>query len=510
MKSRNDLSTTNTKVLMAMIALAALLAVAAGCSPAKWRESELDKPSPKTGDEFSERRTAQGEAPAPKAGERRYVTSDRVPARTSCGQSADEAPLLLETNDVVEILAPADEDGCVQVTIVGTKSGQKPEGPHFIPDGYLSPNPVDSSDEDRYIIIQNIATRKLRVYERCANDAPTVAKLDVQQVNQQSGQKPQVQPPVFTREECANRLILETDMVVGQDSDGRRSLLGSYKIKSWFKFYEDNQKKYPSWHHPKYPKLPDAGASLEDWSGTPLLPEKYNEKRDRGTRGAFGWYTAVIEPNAEGQWTHGTWGWGKDGEKFIQALFDPQYSENPLVASHGCSRVENQAIAYMREMLPPGTRLIKIYAAESERTVRGAEKATPTHTGWEWILTDEGVDAENGPKASRHFVEMTKVGAEHVLERGNYTVDNTPDAVDLEHGNAYGIDEDAFQGTFLVDEGRLVGYAHPKGLEVGGHRNRHLPSDVISTKPLVPKANRKPAKPAPIADDRDSGDVVNE
>ena len=429
------------------LALGALVA----CSPAKWRETENMTPAPFTADPHTERQTTPHQAGDFNNGDKGYVRPGRICARKTPDETCEQTDTIIEQNDEITVVdpTPKGDQGLIEVEVTDKDKPDAPLGPIYIPPQYISKEPVspprEEADADRYFVVQNIATEKLRVYENCGGRS------------------------------CAHRLVLETDMVVGQNEKHRRSLLGSYRITKWFKFYEDYDNEYPSWFNPTYPAIPRAGADLKDWTKKDLLP-----RSSASVRGAFGWYTAFIGPNADEQWTHGTWGWGADGDKFIQALRSSPLDQNSLLASHGCSRVENQAIAYMREILPPGTKLIKIYAREAKlKDVVGKQ------TQWPWTLTKSDVDKENGSSAHPSFTEDES----EVLESGVYNVNSQPTVVALtvggdphRNGNSYEIPLSSFQGRFLIDQGRLEDYRHPKNLEVGGHADKTLPSVVLMKK----------------------------
>src|SRR5262249_49590727 len=95
---------------------------------------------------------------------------------------------------------------------------------NYVPLRYFQSKPLEISkeqaDANAFIMIQNIATGKLRVYQ--------TAKV--------AGEP--------------NLLILETDMFNGEvePQKTRRTALGSYKIEKWIKFYQDNQGVSPSWY----------------------------------------------------------------------------------------------------------------------------------------------------------------------------------------------------------------------------------------------------------------------
>ncbi len=319
-------------------------------------------------------------------------------------------------------------------------------------------------EADRYIMIQNIATEKMRVYERS-----TVAG----------------QP---------HRLIFETNLIAGENDPAktRRTALGSYKIEKWIKFYQDNQGLFPSWWDATLTYIPLPGSTLQDWTQPSLMP-KIDGIPSGLVRGAFGWYTAKIGPNAFAQWTHGTVGWGADQDAFIAISKTQlaQFYSDPR--SYGCTRVENRAIAYIQNLLPVGTRVVKVYAAETladKSLVRYKNQAQET---FEFALTNDEVRVENPNSAERAKQVLRQVSEDAVLETGSYKIDATPNAVPFKktigtrnvvnvvnnEANLYDIPEKSFQGEFLVDEGRFVNYKHPRELRVGGFKDQALPAVVL-------------------------------
>jgi hypothetical protein len=217
-------------------------------------------------------------------------------------------------------------------------------------------------------------------------------------------------------------------------------------------------------------------------------------------RGAFGWYTALTGPNSQSQWIHGTFGWGSDGDKFIQAT---KGLDNGLLGriaaafkdlrSHGCTRVENRAIAYMRHILPVGTEIFRVYAKEALRDPSLAAYQLQKQTKpWDYILTKEGVRQTGGPDSDKNLSLARGVSSNLILEKGEYQVDQYPTAQGYikgasngqrrkgYSGNIYDIDDANFRGVFVVDEGRFIGYAHPAGVPVGGYPDHSLP-DYLTT-----------------------------
>ena len=406
-----------------------------------------------------------------KVGVRYYISADVLNIRS--GPSPKAASLgLLTMNDEVEILNLDTADkSMVEVKLIKTMSvlninlGTR----LFLASDFLSVEPIKnaigSGSLSKYIVVQNVASERMRVYERCT-----------------------------TSPGCANRLVFETEMVVGRpegpkdDKTAFLTWLGRFKIVEWVKFYEDNNRHYPSWYHPNYPAVPPPGAGAGKW-----LKEKYLPNPGQGTyRGAFGWYAAMIGPQANSQWIHGTYGWGSDGDKFID------YTRRGLInvfgnpRSSGCTRLENRAVAYARHLLPPGTEVLRVYAVEGYRDASlSAYQGQRTTVPWNFILTKEGYQ-RNGTSADANSVLKRNVTQDQILESGNYQVDQYPSAIPLKKkagwssrisgksGNSYGIPDSSFRGVFLVDEGKFIGYQHPAGLQVGGYPDKRIP-DALQT-----------------------------
>lgn len=276
-----------------------------------------------------------------------------------------------------------------------------------------------TAQEREFFIVQNLATMTLRVYER-------TCILSI----------------------CNNHLIMESPMVVGKDEEEKRSITGSFKIKAWAKFYQDGEKAHEKWNS-KTP--PPPGSTRGQW----------------GNQGAFGWYTAILEPSASSQWLHGTVGWGRDLEKFIA----PEVTPNGAVIrvkSKGCTRVSNQTIAWLRNFVPAGSQVFKIYAKES---LKDPELKKYDQKEIIWIYKfSKGRDSLDKPLEN---------SPPPFFEEGTYQVDNIPTVVPARdksewikgeiNGNPY---ETELSGDFLVDEGMLRNYRKPKKIK----QNNKFPS----------------------------------
>lgn len=514
MKMTNKMVRPATLLTLALAGSALVFGLSA-CGQSEWREVQ----APNTGDVATETVLGDIRPGDAEAGDTAYVAPERLRTRTTPEENPELTTTVLERNEPVRIVDPApsgpdqvvrvefndDSAQAVETAPVAPVAAQtpavvpapavkkvvpkkvitpkktsekvavaKPKKPvkkqAYVPLKYLKKAPVaitsDQASADRYIMIQNIATEKLRVYE--ATTSPG----------------------------APHRLIFETDMIAGENDPAktRRTSLGSYKIEKWIKFYQDTQGLFPSWHDPKLASVPPPGAGLEAWTQKYLMPNP-GDKSKGLVRGAFGWYTAKIGPNADAQWTHGTLGWGADKDFFIQLSKSQlaQFYSDPR--SFGCTRVENRAIAFLQDLLPVGTRVIKVYAKESlsdASLARYNSMAAPEV--FEWILTKDEVRIEKPMSSSRPKQLLRLADDSSVVETGTYEIDAIPSAVTFKktvtadtltativraEANLYDLPEKSFQGEFLVDEGRFVNYKHPRELRRGGYTDGLLPKAVL-------------------------------
>jgi L,D-transpeptidase catalytic domain len=294
-----------------------------------------------------------------------------------------------------------------------------------------------------YFMIQNIATEKLRVYEKQCTSSSI----------------------------CSHQLVLEADMAAGEIKS--KSILGHFKITEWNKFYQDGAGTYPSWYDPTLASVPEPGSSPVDWAKKRLLREGQKD----GVRGAFGWYTAKVGPNSQSQWTHGTIGWGADRDRYIQEtrkgllvnlLLDPR--------SHGCSRTDNETIAYIRTLLPVGATVVKVYAKE-ELEDPSLREYREEQGQWNYIMTKKHVRSTVHDTADA--LANLNVLPSDILEKNTYTFDKHPTAKPFldttrgakksKNGNIYKIPSESFRGVFYVDTGLLKSYQHPAELPKGGY-----------------------------------------
>ncbi|QLY24461.1 L,D-transpeptidase [Bdellovibrio sp. KM01] len=413
-----------------------------------------------------------------------FIAADNLNLRSSNNtSSSDNIVGQLSMNDeVVLVNALGEGTPLVQIKLVKSKSVPTNIAPQlFVSKDYLS-DKVYEAPVLKYFVIQNVATEKTRVYERCV-----------------------------TYPGCPHKLVMETDMVVGRNEEGTKSdryaymtWLGHSRISSWVKFYSDGMQTYPSWY--------TAGQDLKSIP----KPISSNSSRVIGSRkwltkqngkdtvyGAFGWYAAKLSPSDDvngvnSQWMHGTIGWGVDGSDAIditRGFFMNMFS-NP--GSHGCTRLENRAIAYLREILPVGTDIYRVYARESTRerqTILSDDTVIPLSrykeaynnpVRWDYILLTDGAQKSGGLSADATNI-ITKnipvIQGQNFIEQGNYMVDRYPTAAQLNYknsassgksGDRYRIDAGKskeptnFRGYFLVDEGRFIDYQHPDARAVKG------------------------------------------
>ncbi|MBY0412769.1 MAG: L,D-transpeptidase family protein [Bdellovibrionales bacterium] len=419
-----------------------------------------------------------------------YVSLNGLRVR-STPEDAGKTMGLLSLNERVRVLSPELINGkYVQIEIIKTVNKIQVSEKYYVVREYLSEKIVDYKDfTGKYFTVLNVATETLRVYERqCLDNS------------------------------CPHKMIMETEVVVGEDTDhpaaekGKgRSVLGSYRLTGWAKFYQDPDAHYPAWYRDGYPALPDFNDnSWRDWFKKDYMPADEKGDKHGKMRGAFGWYAGFVAPNPFGQWTHGTVGWGKDKDQYIKKTkkLITNIVSNPR--SSGCTRNNNEAIAFIRQLIDTGAPMIKIYAKEALRDPSLAEYRGPEQT-WQYILTkkageksdraevlkslnvkDADVDAFWAAKlAGGELILDPKSPLNQILEMGTYTLDSEPTVINytpgeklnkLERsvgrkGNVYGVkSKDMSNGVFYVDAGFLEGYAHPTSiLEISGFEDETTP-----------------------------------
>ena len=294
-------------------------------------------------------------------------------------------------------------------------------------------------------------------------------------------------------------MVVQQDVVNGEDLDGkdgeasRRTDLGVYRVTDWVKFYE-TMPRYSAWYKPGYPELPGVG----DRAGWISKGNKYTTVNGVATemRGAFGWYTAHVGPNQNGQWFHGTAGHGADQQAFIMfhyTLLGRLAHFFAAIDSHGCTRNDNETIALMRSIVPVGARYLKVYAKEALRDParKGYSKEMKQ---FPYILTKNGAQVTNNHElADRDVVLANHTPQDKWLEQGTLTYSAYPNPVSYREGGGpkggdrYDIGEQNMHGVFLVDEGTFVNYKHPEHRKIGyggyfdGGRPAGIPAANVST-----------------------------
>ena len=346
--------------------------------------------------------------------------------------------------------------------------------PNPTPD-QIAMNPTVS----KIFVIQNIATEKIRVYERCDTD-----------IN------------------CPHRLILEADMVVGRPEEGSDNdpyayvtQLGHSKIKSWVKFYQDRNAHYPHWYKegqslesipPKAPKNKSGQATADlAWGRKWMTNETIYV--------AFGWYAAILTPSNKDtgvnfQWIHGTIGWASDQNAPIRLTRTWLLNVISNPGSSGCTRLSNDVISYLRHILPVGSDIFRIYSKEATRektclktgflggckqeNILSAYTQQKESLKWNYTMLTNEAQKTNGLTADSMTIEqlgIPVVDGVNLIEKGIAEIDQYPNPVGLnylksassgESGDRYSIDdgtnEDSnFKGVYLVDEGRFIDYQHP-------------------------------------------------
>lgn len=298
----------------------------------------------------------------------------------------------------------------------------------------------------KYFIVQNVATEKTRVYEKCDFKADP---------------------------KCSHKLIYEETNVVG--GDDMRSDLGVQQIQAWVKFYQDNEGRYPSWYDPSFPPTPTGG--FLSWTKKKAMPNGKGEMR-----GAFGWYAGLVSPTKSGQWMHGTLGWGSDGSSYIDRAHNNILKWFKDIRSHGCTRHPNPSIAYLAHKLPVGTTLIKVYAKEAlQDSTLATYESQKNPLAFNYILTKEGVRKSDAPSiessAVMERVQKGLITQDQFIEKGTYMIDQYPtvQGIDTSRGPKSGKSGDAYKikgenmiGTYYIDSGRFEGYAHPKAMDIDG------------------------------------------
>ncbi|MNK38595.1 hypothetical protein D3C87_571880 [compost metagenome] len=420
-------------------------------------------------------------------GKKYYISANNLNLRSSNSTTAKNVVGRLTINDVVELYDVLNEaTPLVQVKIIKSASVKADVAPElFVSKDFLSESEALTA-ASKYFVIQNIATEKTRVYERCTTSA-----------------------------NCAHKLVMETDTVVGRNEEGTENdryaymtWLGHSKISEWVKFYQDGRGVYPRWYS-KNQDMKTIPAPISESSTQLFGSRKWlvtGRNGEETVYGAFGWYAAKLTPAGEAQgvnyqWMHGTIGWGKDGSSAIDVTRGILLNMFSNPGSHGCTRLENRAVAYLRHLLVPGTDIYRVYARESTRekeSVSGVFRKTVTPLPryansygkpyrWNFILLANGAGESNGLSADAENILSKAINIDYtnLIEKGSYDVVQYPTAMRPDYtylpstgksGDRYAIDSglarDAsstnFRGHFLVDEGRFVNYKHPDAVATKG------------------------------------------
>ncbi len=428
---RNRLNALLTCVLAA--------SVLAACSPST--QSVQEATPVNTGTLESETQFGALNLSSAQRGQQVYVASEELRMRTSPEVREDNIAHSARMNDKLEIVnpAPIGKNKFIQVRVLESKDRELIGKTLYTAADYLDSKPVQrmsgstSQSDSKYFVITNVATEIVRLYERC--QAP---------------------------ETCQNKMVMEFKATVGNNSKEMRSDVGVYKVTGWTKFYQSGP--YAGYYRPGYPELPKAN-QRDAWLGR-ARPEGF-----KGPRGAFGWYTAMVGPNPHGQWMHGTIGWGADKEKFVR--FQDSFLGSIVdifaaLGSHGCTRMSNEAIAFMRAKLPVGATYIKIYAREALADPSRAGYPTADQRGrFDYILTNLGPGQTNTRHdiPSREAVLAAGTPQANWMEEGTFSYDQTPDA---QKGDHYKLGDKSFRGVFYVDQGTIsADYQHPQHEKLG-------------------------------------------
>lgn len=415
-----------------------------------------------------------------------FVAANGLRVRSS-PQDTGKVMGLLNLNDKVQVTGELIDNKFVEIQIINSRAAMLPAEKYYVVMQYLSQKQIDFKEfTGKYFIVVNVATETLRLYERqCIDNS------------------------------CPNKMIMETEVVVGEDKDltaaekGKgRSILGSYRITGWAKFYQDEEGHYPAWYKEGYPMPPSIDNNdWRDWFKSKYMPLDANGVAEGKMRGAFGWYTAFAAPNPYNQWTHGTIGWGIDKDQYIQKTkkFMINVVSNPR--SSGCTRNNNEAIAFLRQLTETGTPIIKIYARES--------LLNPNYGGvshqWQYVMTKKAAQRADRAEVVKalglsdadvtKYWNTTRAGGagvidpastlNQILEVGTYNLDTQPSVFPFtprkkvfgkwratgRNGNVYGLkEEEMSSGVYYVDAGFLSGYHHPRAvLEVSGFMDEETP-----------------------------------
>jgi hypothetical protein len=437
-----------SRVLTTLMTGVLAASVLAACSP---HSSSVDDANPvNTGTLESEGEQAAASEHLV-SGQKVFVTSETLRLRSTPEITATNIAGSVSMNAQLELLDSSriGDQEFVAVRVVSSSDPALSGKTLYTSVKYLSASPSqrlspstgaqEASGQDHFVIV-NVATEMIRLYKHC--HAP---------------------------EACKNKMLMEFHGTVGNNSNGMRSDVGVYKTTKWTKFYEVAGE-YPGYYRPGYPELPKPG-SRGGWTSKNARPPGFSS-----FRGAFGWYTVFVGPNNDGQWMHGTIGWGADKSSFVR--FQDSFLGGlagifAKLGSHGCTRLSNEAIAYMRSNLPVGAYIMKVYAKESlaDSSLTGyPAKGDLGH--FPYIITKVGYGQNNSQHelAARDVVLADGTPQSQWLEQGTFDYDRTPTPAS---GNHYKLKN--LQGVFNVDDGTLsADYRHPidSKLKVAGYPGR--------------------------------------
>ncbi len=418
-----------------------------------------------------------------------FIATNGLRVRSSA-ETAGKVMGLLNLNDKVLVIGDLINNEFVEIQILNSKATLLPSDKYYVVKSHLSQKSVDYKEfTGKYFVVVNVATETLRLYERICLDNT-----------------------------CPNKMIMETEIVVGEDKDNipsekgkGRSILGSYRVTGWAKFYEDKEQHYPAWYKDGYPMPPSReNNDWKDWGKNKYMPIGVDGEKEGKMRGAFGWYAAFVAPNPYGQWTHGTVGWGANKDEYIKKTKKFMINIVTDPRSSGCTRNNNEAIAFLRQIVETGAPMIKIYAKEALMDPSLSRYPLVT-SQWQYIMTkNPGQRADRAEvlkalglsdEEVNNFWNTKKFGGQmiidpssklnQILEVGTYTLDNQPTIVPFtirkkilgkwratgRSGNVYGLKEQEMApGVFYIDSGFLNNYRHPKTkLDVSGFMDEETP-----------------------------------
>ncbi|UXR63730.1 hypothetical protein EZJ49_11675 [Bdellovibrio bacteriovorus] len=199
-------------------------------------------------------------------GKQYYISADTLNVRSSNSTTANNVVGKLNRNDVVEIYDVLNEASpLVQVKIISSSTVSAYVAAEFyVSKDYLSDKQI-TLPTSRYFVIQNIATEKTRIYERCT-----------------------------TSPGCAHKMVMETDTVVGRPEEGDKNDPNAYKtwvghsrISEWVKFYQDGKGFYPRWYTPGQ-SLKDIPGAVTDSMSLYMGARKWSVRNDQGKSSIHG------------------------------------------------------------------------------------------------------------------------------------------------------------------------------------------------------------------------------